>query len=298
MKTVLTSTLAVTLLMASQFVSAVTVKDQKGEFALDSVPKRVVALEYSYVDALAQIGVSPVGVADDNDKTRILQKVRDKVQPWESVGTRSQPSLEAISALKPDLIIADDNRHSAVYEELKKIAPTVVFNSRHENYQENLETAQKIGDLLGKSKEMQARIAKHKQDIADIAKTLPKGKKAIIGVSRETQFNLYNSESYAGGLVEVLGYQMPKARADNQPNASVGLEQVAAEKPDLMILIHYRDESIARKWENEALWKIIPAVKNGQVILANDNLWARARGIDAAEVMAKEVQDFVTKSAK
>ncbi|EJS91817.1 iron-dicitrate transporter substrate-binding subunit, partial [Pasteurella multocida subsp. multocida str. Anand1_cattle] len=38
--------------------------------------------------------------------------------------------------------------------------------------------------------------------------------------------------------------------------------------------------------------------KNGQVILANDNLWARARGIDAAEVMAKEVQDFVTKSAK
>lgn len=30
MKTVLTSTLAVTLLMASQFVSAVTVKDQKG----------------------------------------------------------------------------------------------------------------------------------------------------------------------------------------------------------------------------------------------------------------------------
>lgn len=72
------------------------------------------------MDALAQIGVSPVGVADDNDKTRILQKVRDKVQPWESVGTRSQPSLEAISALKPDLIIADDNRHSAVYEELKK----------------------------------------------------------------------------------------------------------------------------------------------------------------------------------
>ncbi|MGC6376180.1 Fe(3+) dicitrate ABC transporter substrate-binding protein FecB [Bisgaard Taxon 45] len=298
MKTVLKSTLAITLFMASQFVSAVTIKDQKGAFTLDSVPKRVIALEYSYVDALAQIGVSPVGVADDNDKTRILQQVRDKVQPWESVGTRSQPSLEAISALKPDLIIADDNRHSAVYEELKKIAPTVVFNSRHENYQENLETAQKIGDLLGKSKEMQARIAKHKQDIADIANTLPKGKKAIIGVSRETQFNLYNNESYAGGLVEVLGYQMPKASAENKPNASVGLEQVVAEKPDLMILIHYRDESIARKWENEALWKMIPAVKNGQVILANDNLWARARGIEAAEMMAKEVQHFVTKSNK
>lgn len=298
MKNLMKSALAAGLLLASHWAAAVTVKDQKGEFTLDSVPQRVVALEYSYVDALSQIGVSPVGVADDNDKTRILQQVRDKIQPWESVGTRSQPSLEAIAALKPDLIIADDNRHSAVYEELKKIAPTVVFNSRNENYQENLETTQKIGELLGKSAEMKARIAQHNQLIADIAKTLPKGKKALIGISRETQFHLYNGESYAGGLIEVLGYQMPKAASDNKPNSVVGLEQVVAEKPDLMILTHYRDESIAKKWENEALWKIIPAVKTGQIMTVNDNLWARARGIEAAELMAKEVQTFVTQSAK
>lgn len=70
---------------------------------------------------MAQIGVSPIGVADDNDPSRILQQVRDKVKPWQSVGTRAQPSLEAIAALKPDLIIADNNRHSSVYEELKKL---------------------------------------------------------------------------------------------------------------------------------------------------------------------------------
>ena len=115
MKKFVNATLTSLFLMASVTASAVTVTDAKGEFTIDKTPSRIVALEYSFVDALAQVGVSPVGVADDNDKTRILQEVRDKIQPWESVGTRSQPSLEAIAALKPDLIIADPSRHTAVY---------------------------------------------------------------------------------------------------------------------------------------------------------------------------------------
>ena len=51
---------------------------QKVEFTLDKTPSRVVALEYSFVDALAQVGVSPVGVADDNKIDRILPQVREK----------------------------------------------------------------------------------------------------------------------------------------------------------------------------------------------------------------------------
>lgn len=286
-------TFLVLLASSTLFVHATTVQDQKGEFKLDAVPQRVVALEYSYVDALAQIGVSPVGVADDKDPTRLLQSVRDKVQPWESVGTRSQPSLEAIAALKPDLIIADDNRHSAVYEELKKIAPTVVFNSRHENYTENLQTAQKIGDLLGKSEEMKKRIDDHKQIINDIAKTMPKGQKAAIGISRETEFNLQNEQSYGGGLLIALGFEMPKVQKAGEPNPEVGLEQLVAEKPELLLISHYRDESIAKKWESEALWQLMPAVKANKVFAIDGNLWARARGMDAAELMAKEVQTFL-----
>jgi len=128
MKKFVNTTLTSLFFMASVTASAVTVTDAKGEFTIDKTPSRIVALEYSFVDALAQVGISPVGVADDNDKTRILQEVRDKIQPWESVGTRSQPSLEAIAALKPDLIIADPSRHTAVYEELKKILESKVLN--------------------------------------------------------------------------------------------------------------------------------------------------------------------------
>ncbi len=280
-------------------VKAIDIQDQKGKFSISYIPNRIVALEYSYVDALAQIGVSPIGVADDNDPGRILQQVRDKVKPWQSVGTRAQPSLEAIAALKPDLIIADNNRHSSVYEELKKIAPTVVFNSRNENYQENLETAQKIGDLLGKSAEMQHRIKAHNKKIADIAQSFKKKEqKVVFGVSRENQFNLYNNESYAGGLLETLGFNVTKATSPNKPKTTIGLEQLVAEKPDFMILTHYREESIARKWENEVLWKIIPAVKSNLILNVDSNLWARARGMEAAEIMAQQVQDFILQNEK
>ena len=293
MKKLLKTTLASALLMASAFASAVTVKDAKGEFTLDKTPSRVVALEYSFVDALAQVGVSPVGVADDNKIDRILPQVREKIAAWQSVGTRSQPSLEVIASLKPDLIIADPSRHTAVFEELKKIAPTVMFDSRHESYQENLETAQKIGDLVGKSAEMKAKINEHNDYIATIAKNLGvQGKKASFGTSREDKFNIQNDNGYVGSFLTTLGFAPTKLNSD-QAFVEINLEQLVMEKPEYLFIAHYRDESIARKWEAEPLWKAIPAVKANHVYSVDSDMWARGRGLEASKIMAKQIEGFV-----
>ncbi len=293
MKKLLKTTLASALLMASAFASAVTVKDAKGEFTLDKTPSRVVALEYSFVDALAQVGVSPVGVADDNKVDRILPQVREKIAAWQSVGTRSQPSLEVIASLKPDLIIADPSRHTAVFEELKKIAPTVMFDSRHESYQENLETAQKIGDLVGKSSEMKAKINEHNDYIANIAKNLGvQGKKASFGTSREDKFNIQNDNGYVGSFLTTLGFAPTKLNSD-QSFVEINLEQLVMEKPEYLFIAHYRDESIARKWEAEPLWKAIPAVKANHVYSVDSDMWARGRGLEASKIMAKQIEGFV-----
>ncbi|WP_010128931.1 Fe(3+) dicitrate ABC transporter substrate-binding protein [Haemophilus sputorum] len=293
MKKLLKTTLASALLMVSTFASAVTVKDAKGEFTLDKTPSRVVALEYSFVDALAQVGVSPVGVADDNKVDRILPQVREKIAAWQSVGTRSQPSLEVIASLKPDLIIADPSRHTAVFEELKKIAPTVMFDSRHESYQENLETAQKIGDLVGKSSEMKAKINEHNDYIANIAKNLGvQGKKASFGTSREDKFNIQNDNGYVGSFLTTLGFAPTKLNSD-QAFVEINLEQLVMEKPEYLFIAHYRDESIARKWEAEPLWKAIPAVKANHVYSVDADMWARGRGLEASKIMAKQIEGFV-----
>ena len=293
MKKLLKTTLASALLMASAFASAVTIKDAKGEFTLDKTPSRVVALEYSFVDALAQVGVSPVGVADDNKVDRILPQVREKIAAWQSVGTRSQPSLEVIASLKPDLIIADPSRHTAVFEELKKIAPTVMFDSRHESYQENLETAQKIGDLVGKSAEMKAKINEHNDYIANIAKNLGvQGKKASFGTSREDKFNIQNDNGYVGSFLTTLGFAPTKLNSD-QAFVEINLEQLVMEKPEYLFIAHYRDESIARKWEAEPLWKALPAVKANHVYSVDADMWARGRGLEASKIMAKQIEGFV-----
>ena len=293
MKKLFKTTLASALLMVSAFASAVTVKDAKGEFTLDKTPSRVVVLEYSFVDALAQVGVSPVGVADDNKIDRILPQVREKIAAWQSVGTRSQPSLEVIASLKPDLIIADPSRHTAVFEELKKIAPTVMFDSRHESYQENLETAQKIGDLVGKSAEMKAKINEHNDYIATIAKNLGvQGKKASFGTSREDKFNIQNDNGYVGSFLTTLGFAPTKLNSD-QAFVEINLEQLVMEKPEYLFIAHYRDESIARKWEAEPLWKAIPAVKANHVYSVDSDMWARGRGLEASKIMAKQIEGFV-----
>lgn len=294
MKNFLKATFASLLFIGSTHAGAVTVTDAKGEFTIDQTPTRIVALEYSFVDALAQVGVSPVGVADDNNKERILKEVRDKIKPWQSVGTRSQPSLEAIATLKPDLIIADPSRHTAVYGELKKIAPTMMFDSRHESYQENLETAQKIGDVLGKGGEMKLQINKHNQYIDNIAKSINvKGQKGVFGTSREDKFNLQNDNGYVASFLGVLGFETPKLPNSTQAFVEINLEQLVMEKPDYLFIAHYRQESIARKWESEPLWQAIPAVKAKQVLSVDADMWARGRGMAASEIMAKQVEQFV-----
>ena len=293
MKKLFKTTLASALLMASAFASAVTIKDAKGEFTLDKTPSRVVALEYSFVDALAQVGVSPVGVADDNKVDRILPQVREKIAAWQSVGTRSQPSLEVIASLKPDLIIADPSRHTAVFEELKKIAPTVMFDSRHESYQENLETAQKISNLVSKSAEMKAKINEHNDYIEKNKKNLGvQGKKASFGTSREDKFNIQNDNGYVGSFLTTLGFAPTKLNSD-QAFVEINLEQLVMEKPEYLFIAHYRDESIARKWEAEPLWKAIPAVKANHVYSVDADMWARGRGLEASKIMAKQIEGFV-----
>lgn len=122
--------LRVDCFLLHQPCSPIEVNDGQHTVKLADAPKRVVVLEFSFLDSLAAVGVTPVGAADDGDAQRVLPKVRDVIGKWTSVGLRSQPSIEQIAALKPDLIVADLNRHEALSEDLSHIAPTLWLPSR------------------------------------------------------------------------------------------------------------------------------------------------------------------------
>ncbi|MGX5871326.1 Fe(3+) dicitrate ABC transporter substrate-binding protein [Enterobacter cloacae] len=285
-------TLFAALLLIAGHAFAVTVQDERGTFTLDKTPQRIVVLELSFADALAAVDVSPVGIADDNDINRILPEVRARLKPWQSVGTRAQPSLEAIGALKPDLIIADSSRHSGIYGALQNIAPVLLLKSRNETYAENLQSAAIIGDVVGKSAQMKARLARHKQLMAQWASQLPKGTLAIFGTSREQQFNLHTRETYTGSVLTALGLKVPTAMA-GASMPSVGLEQLLALNPAWLLVAHYREESIVKRWQQDPLWQMLTAAQKQQVVSVDSNAWARMRGIFAAERIASDTVKIV-----
>ncbi|MCE7645021.1 ABC transporter substrate-binding protein [Vibrio fluvialis] len=275
--------------------SAVTVTDSHGEFTLNQVPQRIVALEFSFVDALAAVDVSPVGIADDNDPSRLLPAVSAKLGQWQSVGTRSQPSLEVIASLKPDLIIADVDRHSAVYRDLSKIAPTLLLPSRRETYEDNLKSAAIIGKVIGKEAEMQQRLAQHHQLMDHYAAQLSglNNQTVQFGVARENGFYAHAAESYAGGVIHALGLAAPTGLRNENASRQISLEQLLALNPNYLVVGDYTEQSIVSRWQKQPLWNVLNAVRAKQVLHVDGNMWARCRGILAAEYMAADLAKLV-----
>ena len=295
MKLLLKSSFIV-FLVVSTFANAVTVQDEKGTFSIDYTPQRIVVLEYSFADALASVGVSPVGIADDKDSTRIIKQVRDVIGEWTSVGTRSQPSLEVIASLKPDLIIADIDRHEVIYKDLKKIAPTLILPSRHETYQGNLKAAAIIGKVLNKDNEMQDRLTRHKKIMEDFAKKLPKGREVQFGIALEGYIAMHPGKSYVGSLIQSLGMTTPQLIKDQNASVHTGLEQLLAMNPQYLIIGHYSTDDIVTIWKREYLWGLLQAVRNKHVYnIENPGLWSRARGIMAAEIIAAKLVSLFNK---
>ena len=165
-----------------------------------------------------------------------------------------------------------------------------MFDSRHESYQENLETAQKIGDLVGKSAEMKAKINEHNDYIANIAKNLGvQGKKASFGTSREDKFNIQNDNGYVGSFLTTLGFAPTKLNSD-QAFVEINLEQLVMENRNTCSSPIIVMKVLPANGEAEPLWKAIPAVKANHVYSVDSDMWARGRGLEASKIMAKQIE--------
>jgi ferric hydroxamate transport system substrate-binding protein len=106
-----------------------TVTHDGGDTTLEQKPTRIVALEWHTVEDLLVMGIQPVAIADvEGFKTWVTIDVAlaDDVQ---DVGTRQEPSLEALAAAQPDLILGLDYRDIALYDQLSAIAPTILVSS-------------------------------------------------------------------------------------------------------------------------------------------------------------------------
>ena len=269
------------------------IQDEHGELVLTGTPQRVVVLEYSFVDALASVGVSPVGIADDKNHERVIPAVRAIIKPWTSVGMRSQPSLEAIAELKPDLIIADAERHTTVYQDLTRIAPTLLLKSRGESYQENLEAAVKVGIALNKEQQMKDRIRQHKTIIADYKTKFATTESVQFAVISAKGMWMHGPASYAGGVISELGLLSPIPEQTDQAYLPTSLEQLLKVNPDWLLVGPYSDHTVVDDWKKNALFNMLTVAKKQQSVQVSPALWSLNRGMLAAEGIAKDLDGIL-----
>ncbi|MED4071467.1 ABC transporter substrate-binding protein [Priestia endophytica] len=269
-----------------------TVQHELGKTEITGTPKRVVTLELSFVDSLNALGVEPVGIADDNKKD-MIEKLVDKKMDYTSVGTREQPNLEVISSLQPDLIIADAQRHKAIYKELQQIAPTIVLKSRESTYEENLDAFTTIAKAINKEEQGKKRLEEHKQTMKDLKEKLADNEKATVlpAVVRDTSFQAHTSSSYDGQLLEQIGFKNPIDTKDAY--AQMNLEQLSKIDPDILILANNEGKLLTDEWKDNPLWKDLKAVKNNQVYNVDRDLWTRFRGIISAENIGKDMNKLL-----
>ncbi|MEM7537353.1 MAG: ABC transporter substrate-binding protein [Chloroflexota bacterium] len=262
-----------------------------GTTMIDGVPERVVVLEYSYADNLGTLGIAPVGYAVDSMPDYLLPFTAEVGA--EEVGTRAEPSLEAIALLDPDLIIGDLRRHTEIYDQLSEIAPTVIFNSLRGSYQDQLDTFEVIAQILGMEAEAATLISEHEEAFAATANaTNPDAGEFVIGVLWSGRYTAHSNESFMGSFVESLGRTNALATREGETQYILELEGFATINPSsVVILCAPGDQAVLDELQAEPVWQASDAFQNNQVYIFNRNLWSKGRGLMAFEAILQDAVD-------
>lgn len=136
---------------------------------LDAPAEKVVALEWAEIEIVASLGVTPVGVADlEGYNTWVGATV--PVEGTTDVGTRQEPSIDAIAGLGADLVVMETD-DEALIASIEEFVPVLVTEGSNET--DNLGRMKRdidmIAELLGKTDEADALWSDFEAKIADTA---------------------------------------------------------------------------------------------------------------------------------
>ncbi|MBG9768551.1 ABC transporter substrate-binding protein [Bacillus vallismortis] len=282
----------------------VAVTHDLGKTNVPEHPKRVVVLELGFIDTLLDLGITPVGVADDNKAKQLInEEVLKNIEGYTSVGTRSQPSMEKIASLKPDLIIADTTRHKKIYDQLKKIAPTIALDNVNADYQDTIDVSLTIAKAVGKEKEMEKKLTVHEEKLNETKREISAKGKTVLLIGNTNDTIMARDENFfTSRLLTQVGYQYAISTSDNNESSNGGdsvnmkmtLEQLLKTDPDVIILMTGKTDDIdadgKRPIEKNVLWKKLKAVKNGHVYHVDRAVWSLRRSVDGADAILDELQ--------
>ncbi|WP_141432185.1 ABC transporter substrate-binding protein [Bacillus sp. 03113] len=272
------------------------IKNVWEDATIEGTPKRIATLDFSFSDELSALGISPVAVAGVGT-TEVPSYLEDKVKDYVYVGDRSEPNLELIRSAKPDLIIANPDRHKLLQKDLPQIAPTIALDDN--TYEEVLQNVHLLGDITRKQAEAEKAEKELKDRIESIKGKIQNNPTVLVSGSFEDDFHVWVKQSFVGSLLTAVGFTYPlndsdietKVRTGKVETGNLGVEAVAEINPDY--IFDFGDEVNQQKWASNPIFKNLKAVKEGHYVSVDRNIWSRGRGVQAAHEILDQIEKVV-----
>ncbi|MFB4315586.1 ABC transporter substrate-binding protein [Actinomadura sp. 21ATH] len=280
-----------------------TVQHAMGTTKIFKEPKRIVALDQTFVDTAVTLDADVHGFTTFTANEQKLPGYLSRAAGGKhtagarTVGTLSEPSLEKISALKPDLILSAKIRHEALYGKLSQIAPTVFSETTGATWKENLRLTAKA---LGKDGLAEQRIKEFEtraRTIGDAVRKKNDGKMPAVSVVRftdEPTVRLYTENSYVGIILKDAGFPRPPGQPTSDKIAvDLSEERIKDLDADEIFLARYADESgkssqVQTKFKNNPLWGRLAGTKRE----VSDETWMLAVGLQGAHLVLDDLAKF------
>lgn len=303
--TILSSMLAVSLLAGcsnkttdatSSKSKTVSIKDVMGTSEIPENPKKVVVLTNEGVEALLTLGVKPVGAVTGvtGDWYKHTKSELADVKP---VGKEKAPNLEAIAALKPDLIIGNKMRHEKIYTQLKAIAPTVFSDTIRGSWKDNFKF---YAEVLNKKAEGDKALKEYESKVNSIKKDFKDKLDTKISLVRfmDGKTRIYLGDTFAGTILKEIGFKRPDTQQGTKFVNEIGKERLNEADGDVMFYFTYElgdGKGLAREkeWLNDPMFKSLNVVKNNKAFKVNDTIWNTAGGIKAANLMLDDLNKML-----
>lgn len=260
-----------------------------GESCVVETPQRVVVLDTGELDNALALGATVVG-APIQDALQYQEYLSDQLEGIADTGTISEPNLEAILALDPDLILGSKQRYEAVYPLLAEIAPTVLTESLRVPWQDNFVFH---AAALNLDAEAATLLAEYDANVAEV--------QALLGDELDTttisiirfrpgQVRLYLKSSYIGYILQDVGLPRPASQDVDTFSSEISLEQVQDVDADYVFITGYaEDDSDLEAFLESPLWQTLSAVQAGRAIDVNDDTWIAGLGIQAANLVLEDL---------
>ena len=267
---------------------------------------RVVTLFQGATDAAVALGVTPCGIVDSWSEKPTYRYLRNALQGVPHVGLETQPSLEDIVLLRPEVIIASRFRHQALAPLLQQIAPLVML----ENVYEFKQTVAAVGAAVNRQQGAAELLQRWQQRIRSLRHRLEQhfAVRWPLTVSvldiRADHLRSYLPQSFPGMILSELGFAWTEA-ARQSAGVSIklsGRESLPVVNAELFFVMLHAEKSVVREnyrtLVHHPLWRQMQAPRQHQVWQVDSVTWVLSGGIIAASAVLNDIERLLLSGEK